>query len=408
MRFAGLNPLLASLLLLAACGDDDTSSFPVKEAAQAITNYKAMVYANYSDVVTAAQNLKVAIDAFLNAPSDATQEAAKKAWLAARLPYGPSEIYRFYDGPIDNSETGPEGEINSWPLDENFIDYVREDANAGLINDVAGTPQLTTGGIRAVNAAVGEAEISTGYHAIEFLLWGQDDVMPGTGPGKRPYTDYVEGEGGTASNQARRKQYLQIVTDLLVADLDSVKVQWDPKSGDNFQATFGVGSEEAQKQAISDLLVSLGSMANAELSGERMSAAYKESNQENEHSCFSDNTAVDLLGNGMGIQNVWLGTYGSSDGAGLDEVVKAVDPELANKVTTDISASIAKLRTLVEYQNAGKPIDVVINTPEGSPERMTMLDAITSLKVVGKDVEDAAKALGLSVTLETPSPEGSL
>src|SRR5690349_14041747 len=121
MHSASSKIVIASLLLFAACGDDDNSdSFPVEEASAAIADYKTLVFANYSDVLTGAQKLKVAIDAFLAAPSEATQQAAKDAWIAARLPYGPSEIFRFYDGPIDNAESGPESEINSWPLDENF------------------------------------------------------------------------------------------------------------------------------------------------------------------------------------------------------------------------------------------------------------------------------------------------
>jgi putative iron-regulated protein len=144
-----------------------------------------------------------------------------------------------------------------------------------------------------------------------------------------------------------------------------------------------------------------------------MSAAYKDSNQENEHSCFSDNTAVDLYGNGLSTQNVWLGTYakglaGFMASGGLEQVVRAVDAELADRTTTDISNAVLQLKALVDLQNNGKPIDVVINSPEGSPERNTMLNAITSLKVVGDDMEDAAKVLGLSVELEAPSPEGTL
>ncbi|MFT3922858.1 MAG: imelysin family protein [Myxococcales bacterium] len=294
--------------------------------------------------------------------------------------------------------------MNAWPLDENYIDYVRDDATAGLINDTTNTPQLTTEVLKAANTAAGEEAISTGYHAIEFLLWGQDDEMPGLGAGKRPYTDYLE-VGGTAENQARRKQYLSIVTDLLLSDLQEVAAQWDPSKSDNYQASFGVGSPEARKTAISDFLVSLGSMANAELSGERMTVAYKNRSQEDEHSCFSDTTASDLHGDGVGIQNLWLGRYGSMDGVGLDEVVKAVDPSLAAQMTADIETSVEKLQALVDLQNTGKPIDVVITSPEGGPERTAMLDAIKALKVVGSDVEKAAVALGLSVMLEKPSEE---
>jgi putative iron-regulated protein len=405
--------LALSLLLLAgACGDSDSgdndqgrqgAAFPLEAANKTIADYKDMVFRNYGDVVREAERLKVAIDAFLANPSEETQKAAQNAWLAARLPYGPSEVYRFYDGPIDSPETGLEGEINAWPLDENYIDYTRDQPTAGLINDLTGTPEITLDVIKSANEAAGEKAISTGYHAIEFLLWGQDDLVAGQGAGKRSYTDYVE--GGSASNPARRKQYLSLVTDLLLADLKEVAAQWDPANAQNFAAGFGKGGEEASKDAISKLLLSLGSLSKAELSGERMTVAYKNGDQEDEHSCFSDNTASDLLGNGQGLRNVWLGSYGGLDKAGLDEVVAAVDADLAQKMTTDIDAAIAKLEALENLQKAGKPIDVVISSGDSSPERKTMLDAIQALKLVADDVEDAAKALGLSVVPEEPSEE---
>jgi putative iron-regulated protein len=396
------------LLSLVACGSDgdDSKSFPTAKAELALANYRAIVNANYTDVVAGAQALQAAIDAFIAAPSAATQDAAKSAWIAARVPYAPSEAFRFYDGPIDDPMTGPEGQINSWPLDEFYIDYVREQPNSGIINDVANTPTITVETIARANEAAGEKAISTGYHAIEFLLWGQDDAVPGMGSGKRPFTDYLV-TGGTAANQSRRADYLRAATQLLVSDVQEVAIQWKPGVADNFAAKFGVTASEgnAVETAIGDLLKSMGSLAKAELSGERMTVAYKSKDQEDEHSCFSDNTSVDLLGNGHGIQNVWLGRYGAIDGVGLDEVVTEKDATLAAKTTTDIATAVAKLQALADLQQQGTPLDVVISSPDGSTNRMAMLDAIVAVKAIGDDVERIAVALGLTIELEKPSAE---
>jgi putative iron-regulated protein len=397
-----LAPLLLALPLL-ACGDEPDSgsvSFPTAVAEQAITNYKQLVNDNYADVLATANALRAAVAAFLAAPSADTQKAAQDAWLAARVPYGPSEAFRFYDGPIDNPDDGPEGLINAWPLDENYIDYTRDDPSAGIVN---ATSDLSAAMLTAQNAATGEAAISTGYHAIEFLLWGQDDAMPGTGAGKRPFSDYVV--GGPSASAERRGLYLRNVTDLLVAALTGVANQWKPGSG-GYGAKFGVTAVEAgavpQQEAISDLLKSIGSMAKAELSGERMTVAYKNHDQEDEHSCFSDNTSADLLGNGLGIQNVWLGRYGALDGVGVQDVVAAVDAELAQKTTADLELAVSKLQALADLQKAGTPFDVVIQS-DTSPGRPVMLEAIQALKAVSTDVEDAARALGLQIQLEDPS-----
>jgi putative iron-regulated protein len=409
MRPISLAPLA---LVLAACGSSSTPdtptarAFPKETATAALETYKKNTLANYDEVVTAAEALKAAIDAFVAAPSESTFDAAKAAWIAARAPYGPSEAHRFYDGPIDEPENGPEGAINAWPLDEFHIDYTRETPTSGIVNDPKVTIDAAT--LTAANERDGEKAITTGYHAIEFLLWGQDDEQPGTGPGKRPFTDFVD--GGTASNQARRRAYLAVTAGLLVDDLKKVRDQWRAGDG-SFAAQFGIvasdpkAQPDAEKEAIGKLLRALGSMAKAELSGERMTVAFKNRSQEDEHSCFSDTTATDLLGNGLGIEGVWLGRYGSNDGPGLDDVVRAVDGKLADKTTADLAAAVALLRELDELQKAGTPIDVILAAPDADPNRKTMREAIAALKTVGEDVEAAAKALGLSIQLEQPSED---
>ena len=205
--------------LAIGCGDDGELS----DAPPVIDGYTAIVRAGYDDTLATARALKTAVDAFVAAPSPATLEAARTAWKAAREPYGQTEAFRFYDGPIDDPDTGPEGRINSWPLDEVYIDYVEGNATGGIINDPAMFPTLTKQAIADQNAVGGEENISTGYHAIEFLLWGQD--MDPNGPGARPYTDYVT---GGAANHDRRGQYLKLVAELLVDDLQAVVDAWEP------------------------------------------------------------------------------------------------------------------------------------------------------------------------------------
>jgi len=405
-----LAPLLV-LLTASACGSDDDSdgAFPASKAQQAITDYKRVVQLNYQDVLAGTRALDLAVRNFVDAPFEQPFAAAKAAWLAARVPYGPSEAFRFYGGPIDDDESGPEGLINGWPLDENYIDYTRDMKAGGIVNDVANYPTLTAELIERANEARGEKALSTGYHAIEFLLWGQDDATPGTGAGKRAFTDYAWNDP-TAPNAPRRREYLSIVSTLLVQHVESVAAQWDTSKPDSYGARFGVTADDeksdARKEALSKILTSLGEMAKVELSGERMTVAYKNRSEEDEHSCFSDNTAVDLLGNGLGLQNVWLGRYGTFDGVGIDEVVAAVDPALATKTTADLQAAVSKLQALADFQKSGTPIDVIVlQKPDESPERTTMREAIEALKVFAGDIERAAAALGLSVKLEDPSEE---
>jgi putative iron-regulated protein len=320
MKFVFRSPRVSVVLLAAlgmfsaACSDNGGDSDTGPATQDVVKNYAAMVSANYGDALSTAKTLGKAVDAFIEAPSQARLDAARAAWLECRNPYGESEAYRFYQGPIDNDDSdddipdGPEPLMNSWPLDESAIDYVLDGdgmvLNGGIINLTDDFPTIDRDVISAENAKASETTITTGYHAIEFLLWGQDESVDG--PGDRPYTDYIEGDGATAENQARRAQYLRVVTDLLIADLTTVNDAW-LEGEPNYRADF---EALAPKEALGKMLLGMGSLSGAELSGERMGAAFDHKDQEDEHSCFSDNTLKDLHNNATSVQNVLLGHYG--------------------------------------------------------------------------------------------------
>ncbi|RYE76643.1 MAG: hypothetical protein EOO74_08125 [Myxococcales bacterium] len=419
-RVLGLGLLVVGLL--GGCGDDDDDNrggagaagapgFPTTEAQAAVSTYKQIAYGVYGESLGRAVTLKQAIDAFVAAPSEQTHQAAKDAWVNSRIPYNQNDAFRFYNGPIDNDPNGPEGALNGWPLNENYIDYTRDLPEAGIINDVAAYPAITKEIIRDKNATEGEADITSGYHAIEFLLWGQDDETPGTGAGKRPYTDFVEGAGGTAKNQARRKQYLVAAAELIVEQLTTVAQAWDPKVAGNYAADFGVKADadsatnDGLKDAIANAIRGMGSLAKAELSGERMTVAIKNRSQEDEHSCFSDTTWYDLHGNALSIQNVWVGQYrGKKVGAGISDVVAKVDPALAAQVTTDIAKAVDILAAF-EAGNAAVPFDVVALEADGSPNRARAIEAITALKSASDGLVQGANKLGLAIEFELPSEE---
>jgi putative iron-regulated protein len=401
----------ATLILgaFAACaadtGQNEGPPFPSGVGKQAIENYKRNAYSEYGTCLAAAERLEVAVNAFAADPTEATHKAAKEAWIAGRVVYGPSEAHRLYNGPIDNDKTGPESRINGWPLDESYIDYTREVATSGLVNDIS--KPITAELLIEQNEKGGDDAITTGWHAIEFLLWGQDDDKPGSGAGKRPHTDFID--GGTASNQGRRREYLVAATKLLVEDLRGVKQAWDPAKADGFANRFGITSQnptsenDPLKDAVGSLLKAIGSMAKAELSGERMTVAFKNRSQEDELSCFSDTTATDILGNGIGLQNLWLGRYGSNDGIGLDDTIKQLNPTLASKTTKDLAEAVTQLQALQTLQDQGTPIDVIIESADDAPGRVAMLRAIKSLKLVGDDIEEVIKTLGLKIQLGKPT-----
>jgi putative iron-regulated protein len=384
--------LTASLLFgAAACGDDDngaddTTSSTVDheltdaDARAAATTYADLVHASYADVVTKAEALDGALEAFVAAPTDATLAAAKQAWLDGRVAYGPTEVFRFYDGPIDDPEDGPEGQINAWPLDEAYIDYVDGNADAGIINDPE-VAEITTDVLVAANEDGGESNISTGWHAIEFLLWGQD--LSDTGPGARPLTDYT-----TSPVAERRATYLTLLGDLLVSDLESVRDAWGPEAG-SYRETF----LDDPHQAIANILRGMGALSSAELAGERIAVALDTKDQEDEHSCFSDNTTVDVVGNATGIRMAYLADFPGIDGTSVSDVVAKVDPELDAELRAQLDASVAAATALEA------PFDQLILGDDDAPGRVALSALVTLLQDQGKTIADVAGALGYSVSL---------
>ena len=363
-----------------AAATSASASQPV-QAQEVVQHYSTLVYASYSDTIAAAKHMQKAIQAFLAKPSQATQDAARKAWLDAREYYGQTEAFRFYDGPIDN-EDGPEGQINAWPMDESYVDYVVGDDSAGLINNRK--EAITKKHLADLNEHDGEENISTGWHAIEFMLWGQD--LNDNGPGARPYTDFVDGQ---KPNADRRRQYLKVVSELLVEDLESVAKEWKPGVKNNFRAMFDQGGEASLRK----IFVGLGSLSRGELAGERLEVAMASRDQEDEHSCFSDNTHRDAVTNAMGIQNVWLGSYKRRDGTqltgpGLQAWVAAHDKAVAEKTTQQIAQSVAAAQAIPA------PFDQAIQGARDSAARASIQATIDSLVQQSKDLVEAAKVSG--------------
>jgi putative iron-regulated protein len=351
--------------------------------------YTTIVHANYEDSLNGARTLKDAVASFVELPSAQGLDAARKAWLQAREAYGQSEAFRFYGGPIDDAH-GPEGRINAWPMDESHVDSIQGKAQSGLVNNrkIA----LTKKTLAAQNERGGEENVATGWHAIEFLLWGQD--LDDAGPGRRGFEDFVDGK---APNADRRRQYLAVAADLLVDDLASLVQAWAPQ-GSNYRARFERGGTESLRKVF----VGLGSLSRGELAGERLEVALASQDQEDEHSCFSDNTHRDVVANAVGIENVWLGRYRRADGKTLQgpslrDLVVAKDAGLAERVSTQIAASVAAANALQA------PFDREIVGADGAPGRQRVRALIGSLVRQSKDLVAAANAVGITkLTLVQP------
>ncbi len=374
---------LIGVVGLAACGDGDDGP-SADEKREVVEQYAAGVHAAYEASLASATELDAAIDIFAADPSDETMAAAKEAWLTARDDYGPTEAFRFYGGPIDNDETGTEGLINAWPLDEAYIDYVEGDETAGIVNHPDEYPTIDAELITSLNEEGGEANISTGWHAIEFLLWGQD--LSADGPGARPVTDYTE-----ADNADRRLTYLTVTSDLLLEHLQGLVDAWAPDA-DNFRADFVAQESD---DALHDIITGAGFLSREELPGERMSVAYEEHSQEDEHSCFSDNTTNDLIANEKGVEMVITGAYPGAEGPGLMALVESADEDAASALQASMDAAMAAVEAIPA------PFDEHLRdgVPDDDPGRASVLAGIEAVDAQADDIVGAADSIGIEVEI---------
>ena len=385
--------LIASAIFLSfmtiSCRNS-TSSISINDVRK---NYINIAYANYSETLADAISLQQAIEAFTNNSTAANFTLAKAAWIKARESYGQSEAFRFAGGPIDKGDLSPEGRLNAWPLDESHIDYVFGDDESGLIND----PNF----ILSESAILGkntegddERKISTGYHAIEFLLWGQD-LSVGAGAGQRHVTDYT-----TRSNSKRRKEYLFHVGNILVKDLSYLVAEW-ANNGNYRKQLLALN----QKEFLQNLLTSIGKMAKGELGAERIGAALISQDKEDEHSCFSDNTHRDTYLNAKGVLNVYLGEYTDANGQKIGDQKKSVynyllpkNSQLAGDLKILLEKVVSKTDELSELAIKGYPFDQIIKSNDAN--RKTLEAVKKDLFIIGEKIVELGKSL-LNVTLST-------
>ncbi len=396
MKIKALLSLSASaLLMFTNCSSDDNNTpiTPPATKAAVIQNYTNIVYQSYKDSYDRAVELQTAINTFTDTPTEANFTSAKNAWLTAREPYGQTEVYRETNGPIDTPDGGTEGQINAWPLDENYIDYVRDGSGGvtsnGIINDTSITiDEATLIGANEGGTGVPEKNISTGYHAIEFLLWGQDFADPSNGlAGQRPYTDYVTGAIGTNQNQDRRATYLKVVTDILVKDLKALVDTW--VEGGTYRTTFLALPEDT---ALKNIINGAFFISGNELAVERMSVAVEQS-QEDEHSCFSDNTHRDINGNALGVNNVIFGRYGNITGASFYDLVNLTDPIQAEKLKVAADNATAKVNVIV---NSDSKFDILIGQETISSPGV-ILEAVGALQTQAAEISAAASSINIEL-----------
>ncbi len=379
---------------------------------QVVEHYADIAHAVFADALTTAKTLDQSIESFLSAPSAAKLEEVKQAWLDSRVPYQQSEVFRFGNAIVDDWE----GQLNAWPLDEGLIDYVSADyqyelGNEGANANIVANKQLQIGAttlnvakltpqtIADLNEVGGsEANVASGYHAIEFLLWGQDLNGTNAGAGARAYTDFVVGDACTNGNCDRRGEYLKAAAELLIQDLEWMEKQWSADEKGNYREELVNGSAE---NGLRKMLFGMGSLSLGELAGERMKVALEANSTEDEHDCFSDNTHNSHYYNEQGIYNVYTGIYKRQDGSllsgpSLNDLVAQKDKQAAKEIQKQFDVTRAQVAQLVtSAETNGQFFDQLIAS--GNTQGNALVnETIMSLVAQTESIERAAKIVGIT------------
>ena len=379
------------------------------EKADVVKTYADIAHAGYEDSLISARALAAAVEALTATPSAEALEAAKAAWLAARVPYQQTEAFRFGNPIVDDWE----GKVNAWPLDEGLIDYVADayggatDENPYAALNVIANPSFTLSGETVDASAIDpdlllslheadevEANVATGYHAIEFLLWGQDLNGVGPGAGARPWTDYASGDACTGGNCARRAAYLKAAASLLVSDLEEITAEW-AEGGAAREAV--VADPDA---GVIAMLTGMGSLSYGEQAGERMRLGLMLNDPEEEHDCFSDNTHNSHYYDGLGVRNVYLGRYVRIDGtavagASLSSLVAEADPAVDADLRAGLDQTMMALGAIKTAAEAGYHYDQMLAAGDKAGEALVM-GGVEALIAQTRTIERAVAALAVS------------
>lgn len=424
---------LAATLALTGCATSQVNTSNNQVTAQELlSSYSDIALANYNDALKDAKQLDKAINDFANNPTQVNLDIAKAAWLKSRESYGQTEIFRLSNGPIDAEEGwvaeaygALEGQINAWPLDENMIDYTIDANNkrtSGNIIDTKGkfnpggeestvvnVKDITVDALTALNENGGEANVSTGYHAIEFLLWGQDQdysnfvkdsITNGAlVAGQRPLSDFTSDK-----DSKRRLDYLKASSEKIVSDLQTVTSAWKKEINGNtglYQAALlgKLKGENAsknidEKTALRQIFAGMGVFVKSELANERIAVAVLTPSEEDEHSCFSDNTHRDIVANYKGFKNVLMGTYnGMSYGKAP---INMLEGETKDRILNLMASIEDKIANIDAIAKTSRHFDYQIRPSD--PQAKVIVKLKNQLRKLGDEMVNVAKANGVELS----------
>ncbi|MEK9766001.1 MAG: imelysin family protein, partial [Thalassolituus sp.] len=183
--------LLSVLALITACSpqDDERPLTPevqrlpqpvaVPESPEYASHLSTLVFQSLTTALESAQALNTSIRILVEAPDEDRLNLAREQWRTSYSAYLTSqaagsipvrEPAEWYSARLTRGDLSLQ--MNSWPIEPGYIDYVDGYAFSGIVNDTA--LELTTDSLLNQHRFSDATYVSIGYPALEFMLWGED------------------------------------------------------------------------------------------------------------------------------------------------------------------------------------------------------------------------------------------
>ena len=157
---------------------------------------------------------------------------------------------------------------------------------------------------------------------------------------------------------------------------------WDPSDRKSYFKQFNLQKSD---DALRKILSGIGILAKGELAGERIDVALDTLDQEDEHSCFSDNTHRDIQTNLQGIVNVYFGSFGPYHGPGLKNLLTQEDQRQFESVLQKAQIAVGHLEV---------PFDHAL-VKRNSPAWKKAQEAVKALYMLGNEISGLGQKTGI-------------
>ena len=297
------------------------------------------------------------VESFLQQPSAEQLGALRESWLAAHNSYEATVLHRFFaDQILDEPQALAlfelQYQLDHWPILPGYIDYVGDYPESGIVNDM--TVPLEAAVMRERHGEFYINEASTGFHVLEFMLWGEH----GDGSEQRPYTDYLPATALSPEQQAdglqlsqlspnRRRAFLALNAALLEEDFQALVNTWSANSV-NYRA--GVDATAAEELLL-DLLNAITGMLSDELLVRTLYPMLNGEFEESLPSVFSTTSPATVSAQLAGLETL-LQESASENGTNLDAMLSALSDDFEEFFYQNFDASKECLVVLYATEQA--------------------------------------------------------